>query len=79
MRAAAAVLIALGLAACGETHDVAWYRAHDTERAAKLAECGNHAGQDRTDADCLNARRAADPLGLRSRAMPSIGAPEAQP
>lgn len=75
----ALLLLLLLLAACGETHDVAWYRAHPEERAAKIAWCNNHAGADRTDADCLNARRAANPLGIGLKTMPSLGKPEERP
>jgi|ThiBiot_500_biof_2_1041547.scaffolds.fasta_scaffold41753_2 hypothetical protein len=58
----AVLALCLGLAGCkGEpTHTVGWYKAHDQERAAKLAECKANPGEKAAMPNCINAGKAND-------------------
>ncbi len=49
------------------THDVAWYKAHDTERKAKILECQNDPGELEHAPNCQNAKEAATELMLSSK------------
>lgn len=57
----ASIGTALVLTGCGdEPHQtVDWYKAHEAERAEKLAWCNNDAAR-ATDVDCLNAAKAKE-------------------
>lgn len=54
--AAAAVLA--GCTPAEPDHDKAYWRAHDAERATKLAACQNDPGQLAARPNCVNARAA---------------------
>jgi predicted outer membrane protein len=56
--AAVAALFALPLASCASHHDVAYYLANPTERAAQIAACQNNPGDAQVVADCKNAEAA---------------------
>lgn len=64
-----AALSALALAGCQKetTHSVDWYKSHDQQRTAKLAECKNDPGDKEASPNCINAQKAADAKVLSRR------------
>jgi len=54
-RSAVGLTLALSIAACAPHHDVAYYNANPTDRAAKIAQCQNDPGGSQLDAECQNA------------------------
>ncbi|WP_241389521.1 MULTISPECIES: EexN family lipoprotein [Serratia] len=54
------------LSGCKPEHDKDWYKAHDAERAEKIAECKKQAEQNQ-DADCKNAMDAKVEINLYGR------------
>ena len=63
-------------------HDVAYYRAHATERNERLLACANDPGSLADHPDCVNAREAERLEGIGSlRALPpmDLPAPPTQP
>jgi hypothetical protein len=54
----AALLVSLAGCKHHAKHDVAYYTAHDSERAAELAACNNDPGDLDATADCQNAKTA---------------------
>lgn len=52
-------LVAL-LAACGEKHDVAYYKAHPDERDTKVSVCRANPGSFDNDKECIAAANADD-------------------
>lgn len=71
-------LASLALAGCNKagepSRDVAYYEAHDAERASKVAECRNNPGALAGTANCINAAKADDNriLSKRNSRMPVI-------
>lgn len=64
-----ALLAVMTLGGCdGEsTHDVAWYKTHDAERKAKIAQCENDTGELRFAPNCQNSKKAADELTFSNK------------
>lgn len=57
-------------------HDVAYYRAHTTERNERLQACANDPGSLADQPDCVNAREAARLEGIGSlRTLPPMDLP----
>lgn len=63
----ATALLALATAACGPTEaerTVDYYKANETERKAKLTECGANPGKLANTVNCKNAEVAQFQLGI---------------
>lgn len=59
---------------------VEYYRAHDTEREAILAECADDPGTLARAPNCINAREAARREGIGSlRDLPPLALPGGEP
>lgn len=56
--------LAFSIVGCGDgpSHDVSWYKAHDTERLAELERCHNNPGDIKNAPSCINAIKAAKQL-----------------
>lgn len=55
------LLIAVGLAGCGENtpvQTVDWYKQHDSERKAMVAKCKASPGELAASPNCVNAQHA---------------------
>lgn len=61
-------------------HTVEYYKSHESERKAKLAECGNDPGALEDEPLCVNARAAdLDDAFGSMRDLPPIGLNDLQP
>lgn len=66
------------LAGCKNTHSVDWYKAHATERLAKLKQCEADPGELQYTPNCVNATKAEAELSLGPRddtSIPRLGGP----
>ncbi|MDD2859579.1 MAG: EexN family lipoprotein [Acidiphilium sp.] len=70
----AALVACASLAGCKNTHSVDWYKAHNTERIAKLKQCAADPGELQYTPNCVNAKKAAADLMLdpKNGKVPSL-------
>lgn len=69
MKKLSIILAALILAACNkpdEGHTRSWYREHDTERKAMVAQCKDDAAKAVTP-ECMNARNAESDIYINGK------------
>lgn len=72
------MLAVTALAGCKNTHSVDWYKAHATERLAKLKQCEADPGELQHTPNCVNATKAEAELSLGPRddtSIPRLGGP----